>query len=167
MIPVLVVAFRRIPEFRNLLHQLASTKVERIYVAIDGSTGIDKIEIERKFRDVLTEFNENFPTVKIYSWFRDENLGSAVSVITAIEWVFQFEVNLIILEDDLIIAPCLLDFFELNIELIEQSEKFVMMTGTNSFKGILFETPLGCCPPCLAPTLSRRARLGLQACHPC
>jgi hypothetical protein len=52
---------------------------------------------------------EKSNSVKVKLWKREENLGAAVSVVTAIDWFFRSESMGIVLEDDLIPSS---DFFK-------------------------------------------------------
>lgn len=133
MMPVLIVGYRRVMELNNLLNQMASTRVDRIYVAIDGHKDGQGEYLSREFKSLISNFGLEHPRIQISTWFREENLGSAISVISAITWAFQSEERLAILEDDLLISPTLLDYFDQNIELIDGSNEYLMLAGTNSF----------------------------------
>ncbi len=69
-------------------------------------------------------------------WQRDTNLGLSKSVISAIDWFFEFEERGIILEDDLFFSKA---FFPLVTELLERfsQNKQVWMISGNNFNGLL------------------------------
>ena len=106
--PVLIVTYARSGGLIRLLEGCASAGIRKFYVAVDGSRSQESLEEQKVMRDYLASFQKN-SDFEIEVWWRTENLGPAVSVLTAINWLFSHEEVGVILEDDL--EPNL-DFFE-------------------------------------------------------
>ena len=131
MIPVLIVGYKRVIELQNLAESCISQGAEKIYIAIDGNRQGEPSVI-KKFKQLLIELKKNAPKVEIYTWIRHENLGSAASVITAIDWALKYENEIAILEDDLIISDQLLEYLTVNMKSLTVEK--LMITGTNVFE---------------------------------
>jgi hypothetical protein len=132
MIPVLIVAYRRTASTDDLLRDCIVSGVRKIYLAIDGPKDTDE-DISLEFINIIKKYVLAYPRVEIRFWLRTENFGSANSVITAIDWVFESENSMVILEDDLVISPVLMTYFERNISKLSL-EDHVMLAGTNPFQ---------------------------------
>lgn len=135
MIPVLIIGYKRVKEFSQLLQKCLESGAKEIYVAIDAEDSENNTSKNLQFEQIIADISREFPESKVNSWYRKMNLGSSLSVISAIEWAFQYEESLAILEDDLEISEHLLDFFTDQVEVLELSEKDLMVTGSNTFRG--------------------------------
>ena len=131
MLPVLIIAYKRLIEFEEVLHNLISQDATQIYIAIDGAKSSDP-DLSEKFKLIINEFEKNYPRVTFEKWFRSQNLGSAVSVVTAIDWAFQNSAELAVIEDDLILSQELLEYFATHMNQI--NERRLMISGTNIFQ---------------------------------
>lgn len=126
--PVLIICYKRVVNVCELLRSVCEQGVSRVYLAIDGSKDNNSsvsnlIELESK--QIAKEFN-----VDLRIWKRETNLGPAVSVISAIDWLFKTENSGIILEDDLVISPQLLEYFEVMTQRFESNQDVMMLSGT-------------------------------------
>lgn len=140
MIPVLIVGYKRVDELKKLAQSCAEAGARQIYIAIDG-TKSGETNLKTSFQEAFSSLIESSPQTNFSIWLRDENLGSAVSVITAIDWALQVETALAILEDDLVISPDLLMHFSQNIDQL--STKRIMMTGSNVFTHMFPDNQVG------------------------
>jgi hypothetical protein len=131
MLPVLIIAYKRISEFEEVLDTLIKQDVTHLYIAIDGAKE-SELDLSNKFSLIIEEFRKQHPQVTIYTWIRSRNLGSAVSVITAVDWAFQNCKELAIIEDDLVLSEELLKYFSIHMQLI--GEHRLMISGTNIFQ---------------------------------
>jgi hypothetical protein len=120
-LPCLILAYSRVQGVKNLLDQCLSNGVNTIYVAIDGPRSeIDKIN-QRGIRELVDEYSST-TDVPIRVWQREQNLGVAVAIITAIDWFFESEPQGIILEDDLLVRSDFFDFVANGLtEFVEDS----------------------------------------------
>ena len=71
--------------------------------------------------------------VQIYLWERENNLGLACSMITAIDWFFSYEAKGIILEDDLNISNEFHNFADNALTHFEDHKEVLMISGNQFF----------------------------------
>jgi hypothetical protein len=105
--PALIVAFAREDGLERLVTIGITAGVKKFYVAIDGP----KNEFHRASQSRMHSYLERVREVEkvdVQIWQREENLGAATGVLTAINWFFKKEEAGFILEDDLIPS---IDFF--------------------------------------------------------
>ena len=136
----LIVGFSRSDGIIRTLHKLIESGIDKIYVAIDGA----KCDNSNDVAQIVLKEIEKIRTSKkiaIKLWAREENLGLAVSMITAIDWFFQFEKIGIILEDDLEFSEDLVDYFNSNIHFLQDS-RILMLSGNNFSPGLTNEDAL-------------------------
>jgi len=136
LIPVLLVGYKRVVELSELLRKTLESGALRVYIAIDAAKSDEVNSTNLEFESTIAKIANDFPTRKIEVWIRDSNLGSSLSVLTGIEWAFQFEDSLAILEDDLQISEQLLSYFSSQTKLFEIDKKILMVSGSNPFRGI-------------------------------
>jgi hypothetical protein len=131
--PVLLIGYKRTQEFANLLKSVLDSGAIRIYVALDGIESEQKFQTMKIFDKIINQSRIEYPESQILVWARERNLGSALSVISGIDWAFESENELIILEDDLIISPLLLEYFEKCLDQMKENPLVHMISGTNPF----------------------------------
>lgn len=122
--PILIVAFARIGDIERFRLELAECK-RSIYIFVDKSNGKHGIENAEVIELVKTFEKSGFATVRI----SEVHLGVGLAVPAAIDWVFEHEENIIILEDDCHPNENALAFFDSKIEFLD--EKIVMVCGTS------------------------------------
>ena len=136
MKPILIIGYKRLTEFENLIFSVIECQPERIYVALDFVDEDLSGFYRESFREIITRAKLASPRIEINVWQRDRNLGSALSVMSAIDWAFKSEDELIILEDDLIISPLLIEYFDKCLDQLNYSQDVFMISGTNPFSTI-------------------------------
>jgi hypothetical protein len=127
-VPVLIVCYKRAENVRKLLTDLQEQGVSRIYLAIDGSKDSDQ-SVQNLIETDAMKFAQNF-NIDLRIWKRNLNLGPAVSVITAIDWLFSYEKSGVILEDDLVISNELVSYFQNMLVRYEPNPNVMMLSGT-------------------------------------
>jgi hypothetical protein len=131
-LPCLILAYSRVQGVKNLLDQCLSNGVSRIYVAIDGPRSeIDKIN-QRGIRELVDKYSST-TDVPIRVWQREQNLGVAVAIITAIDWFFESEPQGIILEDDLLVGSDFFDFVARGLDEFRNDASVWMISGDQFF----------------------------------
>ncbi len=139
---VLIVCFKRFQYIDDYIDLGIRAGVSRFYIAVDGSE--DSIITEKQY-EFLNRINSNYKNEKviIYWWLRPKNFGLAVSMITAIDWFFQFEESGIILEDDLLLST---EFFLFCLSGLNSSkdERVYSISGNQPI-GDSFEQKLNNC----------------------
>ena len=99
--PLLITAYQRPILLRNLLNQISDVD-SNIYIFVDGKAENDsrnKTQLIEECRQLAFSFSKENKNSKLL--FPKENLGLAKGVVSAIDWAFEFEKSLVILEDDL------------------------------------------------------------------
>ena len=103
-LPVLIIGYNRPEKITNLILNLRKFKPKKIYFSVDGPNSKkenDYINVALCRRSV--EYIDW--KCEIHTRFLDKNFGCRDAVITAINWAFNYEEFLLILEDDIEINP--------------------------------------------------------------
>jgi hypothetical protein len=128
--PMLIIAFNRPDLLRDLLQNLKRNNVNNLYIHLDGPRRNSKTDyelVEACYYEILT--GDWGDSVKILR--QESNLGCKLSVIAAINWAFQFEKELIILEDDIQVSSEFIDFCKYNLEKFENNDSIMAICGYN------------------------------------
>ena len=128
-IPCLIIGYQRVAEVEAQIQKLYDFGIERIYVAIDGQKEGSPPKFSHSNFEAISKKNGKH----ISTWIRNENLGLAVSVVTAIDWFFQNEVQGIILEDDLNFDESFLEYVVWGLPVIASQSDCLMLSGNNFF----------------------------------
>ena len=124
MLPVLIVCYLRPEKLETLLTQLNSSG-RKVYVFIDRADTRD-LEINTKVFEVAEKFKDSLD-IKIH--WAERNQGVALGVPTALNWVFNFESDVIILEDDCRPTKDAFEFFDSQTPRL--TDEIVMACGTS------------------------------------
>ena len=99
--PVLIITYARPEGLERILKSAIDAGVTVFYVAIDGPRNKEIAECQLDMSKLLQKFASDF-SIDLNIWQREENLGAACSVLSAINWFFETEAAGMILEDDLV-----------------------------------------------------------------
>lgn len=124
MLPVLIVCYLR-PEKLDILLASLKDSGRRIYVFIDKAN-YSNLELNTKVYTTAIKY-ENSMNIKIL--WTDKNQGVGLGVPSALDWVFSFEEEIIILEDDCQPTKDAYTFFD--EQSIRLNEEIVMACGTS------------------------------------
>jgi len=105
-LPILLIGFQRVHPLKEILALCLSETSSVIYVSIDGGTPETKRRVSET-HELIQQFSSANPG-RIKYRFLARNFGSAVNVISSVDWLFSENKSGIILEDDCIPH---LDFF--------------------------------------------------------
>ena len=119
---ILIVGFRRSKNIRILLEQAIFLGATQIYVALDGPRDLEDKKDTDQSLSVVTDFQNAYPD-RVRVKASAKNLGCAVSVLTACDWVFRTENFVVVIEDDCLPTE---DFFR----FVMDAEKF--LTGESN-----------------------------------
>lgn len=139
-VSALVITHSRFEGLKNVVKSCLRADVKHIYVAIDGPRDARTAEIQSQMRDYLSELSDS-KRVSISVWQRPENLGIAVSVITAIDWFFKHETEGVILEDDLSFEESFIKFSSLALSFFSENEQIQIISG-NRYDGNSTREPI-------------------------
>lgn len=126
----LVIGYSRPDGTRRSIESAIAGGVSRVYLAIDGRKSTEN-SLKSEFLNLVENIRNTYG-VEVNTWFREENLGTAASIISALDWFFKNEKTGIILEDDL--APSL-DFYVFANDCLQEFEndKEVWLISGNQF----------------------------------
>jgi hypothetical protein len=130
-VPVLFLIFNRETVSLQAFASIKKYSPDRLYIAADGPRA------ERPEEYNLCESTRN-SVLKAIDWeceiktlFRDENLGCANAVSSAISWFFENEEYGIIIEDDCVVHPDFYRLCEQFLPLYRDEEKIMLITALN------------------------------------
>jgi hypothetical protein len=107
---LLIVAFARAENVNEIIEVSLIAGIERIYIALDVSDENLEIQLQRKLiENKAYKLNEDKVGIQIKVIRRKSNVGCSANLLSGIDWAFEQEKNLMILEDDCIPS---LDFFK-------------------------------------------------------
>jgi len=127
--PLLIITYARPEGLSRIIDSAIKSGVTVFYVAIDGPRNIE-IATSQKFMHSLLEKYAFDSKIKIHIWQRDENLGAACSVLTAIDWFLGKEPAGIILEDDLVPSSDFFDFSSAALDKYADSTEVWSIAGS-------------------------------------
>jgi len=148
---VLIITHNRFANVKNLLDKIIKSDDLRLYIAIDGPNKFDV-----KYKERILEFKNYLDLIRLHQgvqievWERENNLGLACSMITAIDWFFAYEAKGIILEDDLSISNEFLNFASNALIHFEDHKEVLMISGNQFFTQ---EDNLGDVSTCMYPLI--------------
>jgi hypothetical protein len=130
---VLIVAYLRAEHILRYLPFFIEAGVSDIYLAVDAtkSTNLRDLQ-EAMLRELTSQFG--LSDINVWIWRREQNLGPAVSVYTAVDWFFQFEEQGIIFEDDLSFNLDFLNFARKCLDNFETNNRVWLVSGNQFFE---------------------------------
>jgi hypothetical protein len=127
--PVLIVAFKRAENVREILRICKLNGVHTVYVVVDGPRTIeDDYSINNVRSVVLEAAKDDFFTIRHY--FRDSNVGCSASVVSACDWFFSQVDYGAILEDDCLPSDGFFTFVNLAKKELICNPKIALGCGT-------------------------------------
>ncbi len=131
-IPVLVIGFNR-PDFLfSILSKLDENKVSEVFVSLDGPRNQAEKSLCTESLRVVLSFSSNF---NLHILHREENLGCALGVVSALDWFFSQVEFGIVLEDDCIPDNSFFNYVkEARLKFtVDASQGKVLISGHNPF----------------------------------
>jgi hypothetical protein len=127
---ILVIAFNRPETLTVLINQLRKSKPKKIYFAVDGPREGNSIEAQLvdETRALVSSFDWD---CTLMTKFSEKNLGCGIGVSSAIEWAFESESRLIILEDDIIPDSTFLPYCNELLEFYKDDADVFAVSGCN------------------------------------
>ena len=127
--PVLIICYRRYGNVLKLVAHLHASGVSHVYLALDGKSEGTSDDRE-SFLSELELLCEKTGVI-LEMWIRPNNLGPAVSIITAIDWFFTKQNFGVILEDDLEIGIDTIAFFQKSLKTYRDDPNVAIISGSN------------------------------------
>jgi hypothetical protein len=137
-VAVLLIAWRRPKHLSQVISAIRTVRPKQLFVAVDGPRPGDEYARER---DLIQETKK--VVEKEIDWicelktlYRDENLGCAQGVSSAITWFFEHVEEGIILEDDCVPSDDFFEFMTSNLLKFKEDESVFHVAGFSNFATI-------------------------------
>lgn len=129
--PVLLVIFNRADTATQVIDAVRRAKPERIYIAADGPRADrpDEKQACAETRDAVLS-RIDWPS-ELFTLFREENMGCALAVSSAISWFFEQEEMGIILEDDCVPDESFFHYCQQLLEHYQHDQRVLHISGFN------------------------------------
>ena len=130
---VLFVIFNRYDKAKLVFEQIRKVKPPRLYIAADGPRENNKDDIIncQKTREIIKEVDWE---CDVKTLFREKNMQCGPSLTGGISWAFEYEEDLIILEDDCVPEEAFFYFCENLLDYYKDNEQIMSIAGGNSGK---------------------------------
>jgi hypothetical protein len=127
--PVLIVAFKRADNVRELLRLCKHNGVHTVYVVVDGPRSTEDEQAVNSVRsEVLAAVKDEFFTLTYF--FRVSNVGCSASVVSACDWFFSQVEYGAVLEDDCIPSDGFFTFVKMARKQLISNPKIALACGT-------------------------------------
>ena len=131
MTAALIIGYVRLYEICKLVQVLERNDINPIYISFDGPKINDqKFDLEKK---ELIKFLTQETSCTVYIRNLDSNYGTAVAVISAIDWFFKTEECGLIIEDDLEINDSAVEFLKISLSKYRESSRVWMISANQYF----------------------------------
>jgi hypothetical protein len=127
--PVLIVAFKRAENVREILRLCKLNGIRSVYVVVDGPRSTEDVnEVKSVHFEVLNAIKDDFFQIKHF--FRDSNVGCSASVVSACDWFFSEVEYGAVLEDDCLPSKGFFTFVDLARGELFNNPKIALACGT-------------------------------------
>ena len=128
--PVLLLAFNRPEQTRQVFDVIRSVQPQKLYVAVDAPREgrPDDIENSNAVKKIVQDVD--WPCEKHYL-FQEKNLGCSLSGVTAWNWIFQTEDRMIFIEDDGLGTPDAFLFVQNMLEKYKDDNRIAYVGAVN------------------------------------
>ncbi len=126
--PVLVIFWKRIEPFQQVINQIRKVKPSTLLFYQDGPRNTDDINDIMQCRKLIEQIDWD---CQINTHFNEHNIGCDPNVYNAIKWAFSNVDKCIILEDDCIVDETYFRFATELLEKYESNEKINMICSLN------------------------------------
>jgi len=132
---VLIIAYSRPDGVSYLLQTLTNIGLRNIYIAIDGPKNKRDIDNQDQIKLEISKYSFS-DGIKVHVLIRDQNLGVAGGVLSAIDWFFSHENQGVIIEDDLRISNDFCNFALSALTKYKDDPRVWMISGTQLFPNL-------------------------------
>jgi hypothetical protein len=127
--PIAIFGYNRPDHLARVLNSLAKNNDARdseIYIFLDGPRQSDNLQTLKNVREVA-EFASGFKSKEII--VRSSNFGLAKSIVTGVEHVLDYHESIIVIEDDLVLAPGFLKFMNAGLNYYRDEKRVGSIHG--------------------------------------
>lgn len=130
-LPILFLIFSREDAALAALESIRSYQPSKLYIAADGARNSKENEFElckQTRQSILSKIDWE---CKVQTLFRDENLGCAKAVSSAIDWFFDKEEYGVIIEDDVVLSRDFFSLCEIVLPYYADCDDVMLITAQN------------------------------------
>ena len=131
--PILFLIFNRPEVTFAVFEQIQKIQPKYLFIAADGPRNYKENELCKATRDVVQKIDWD---CELKTLFRNENLGCAKNVSSAIKWFFDHVEKGIILEDDCYPDLSFFSFCEELLNYYDNNDRIMAISGFNAQLGI-------------------------------
>lgn len=132
--PIVLFVYNRLQHTKQTVEALKANKLAEssdLFIYSDGPKNDKDKEKVDSVRDYINKV-DGFNNVTVI--IRERNMGLAASVISGVTEIINKYGKIIVLEDDLITAPCFLEYMNLALEKYKSEKKVFSVTGYSFFE---------------------------------
>jgi hypothetical protein len=128
--PVLILGFRRPDNILKIIEAIRPDRPRFVFFAVDGPRKDKKNDLELVIQTQLAIGSIDWDCdLKVL--FREHNLGIRKAVPDAVSWVLASNKEVIVIEDDAIPGPDLLEFMRNQLEMFRENLNIAHVSGYN------------------------------------
>jgi len=135
--PILICAFNRPETTKRVFEVVRDVKPKKLFISLDGPRD-DRVGEKEKCEEVKKVFANIDWKCDVKTLYREKNLGCAKAIPGAIDWMFSYVDEGIILEDDCVPDKSFFYFCSSMLDKYRNSERVMMVGGTNFFPNVKF-----------------------------
>jgi len=130
--PVVLFIYKRPYQTLQVFQSIREAKPTRLYIIADGPKNQDELQGCIETRQIIDSMDWDCSVRKNFS---ETNLGLRKRIISGLDWVFDIEDAVIILEDDCLPHPTFFRFCEELLSYYEKDSRVMHISGDNFFFG--------------------------------
>lgn len=129
-VPVALIFFNRPDVFSRVFECVRNARPSKLFLIQDGPRAgrTDDIENMKKCRQVCSEIDWE---CEVHQDFSEDNLGCGMRIYSGLTNAFKVVDRLVIIEDDIVIAPDFLPFCSELLEKYKDDQRVGMISGMN------------------------------------
>ena len=128
--PVLLLAYNRPEKLRNLISRVRALQPSVVLISVDGpkNSQPNDADLVLASQEAVQLIDWN---AKIETRFRSTNLGLRLAVQDSVDWAISKYGKVVVIEDDAVPGPQLLDFFNYNLQKFANEDSVMHISGYN------------------------------------
>lgn len=127
--------FNRLETTKRVLSEIRKAKPPRLYIIADGPRS-DREEDRAKVESVRQYIEENIDwECSVYKNYSKYNLGCGRRMPSGLDWVFETEEEIIVLEDDCVPSASFFRYCQEMLEYYRYQDEIMMISGNNPYAG--------------------------------
>lgn len=127
--------FNRLTTTKKVFKEIQKAKPPRLYIIADGPR-TDQKDDKAKIEAVRKFIEENIDwECSVYKNYADRNLGCGKRMPSGLDWVFETEEEVIVLEDDCVPKLSFFKYCQDMLEYYRYDDNILMISGNNPYSG--------------------------------